>query len=233
MRGTLAWQAIFCLLRIQSEIFPGAFLEYVPALRNRETAISPSPPASWWPPALCRVINLTTNCIFPPNSKEEGENDLHLSKRNTEACGWRDTLKLVIATVTATTISRYKVPMWFFTCGEAISDMRRRSTSRFSSSPSPSSNRQILAILIKLLLLIDTRRLGNSRDMRFPGKCDFPGNRTSRKLQLPRKYDFRGNLTTWEVWNYYFAGKCGFLGNLTSREMWIPGKYDCRKCEFL
>ena len=37
-----------------------------------------------------------------------------------------------------------------FTCGEAISDKRRRSTSRFSPPPPPpSSNRQILAILIK------------------------------------------------------------------------------------
>ena len=120
-----------------------------------------------------------------------------------------------------------------FTCGEAISDKRRRSTSRFSPSSSPSSNRQILAILIKLLLLIDTRRLENSRDMWLPGNCDFLGNVTSRKLWLPRKYDFRGNLTTWEVQNHYFAGKCGFFGNLTSRELLIPRKYDFTKCEFL
>ena len=55
--------------------------------------------------------------------------------------------------------------------------------SSFSFSSSSSiSHYQISATLIKWLMRSDTRRHVTSREMWFPGNCNFPGNMTSRKM---------------------------------------------------
>ena len=72
--------------------------------------------------------------------------------------------------------------MFIITCGEAISDERRMSTSHFSSPPPPSPGKY------------DLPGNSTSKEMWLSGKSDFLGNATSWDMRLP------GNTTSWEIW---------------------------------
>ena len=128
-----------------------------------------------------------------------------------------------------------------FTCGEAISDERRRSTSRFFP-PSPSPIIKFWHIMPILGCTRTTQEyLVTSREIWLPGKFDFPeiwlpgkfdsqekcdqGNVTFQKMWLPGKCDVPEIVASREIG---FSGKCDLPVNVTSREIWPAGK-----CDFL
>ena len=98
----------------------------------------------------------------------------------------------------------------FITCGEAISDEHLRSTSRFYSPSSSSSN----------CLISDTRRLVTSRDMYFPGNCAFPVILISQKMLLHGNCEFPGNMPSEKIWQ---SLKCD-ITVLLCKEIWLPWK---------
>ena len=90
----------------------------------------------------------------------------------------------------------------------------------FSSSSSFIFNLQIFLLMTRLCV---SRGRQISREVKFPGKLNFPGSQISGKSNFPGSCIFR------EV---KFSGKSNFPGSEISREVEFPGKSNFREVGF-